>query len=120
MRKVKAFTLLEVLIAMVILAIAFIAILKTTQANINSTIKVRQSLAANWVAMNVFSAIQIGLVPKPTDGTPGAGDESIFNQKWQWLISTDQTADKSTYERITIDVSRNGKRYQRLIGFIKR
>ncbi len=114
MKKAKAFTLIEVLVAMVILAIAFIAILQTTQTNINSSSKVRASLSANWVAMDVFAKLKMGLISEPA-----TGKENILGVSWNWRVSDDKTADQSGFKRIVIDVSAQGKRYQHLIGFIK-
>lgn len=114
MKKAKAFTLIEVLVAMVILAIAFIAILQTTQTNISSSNKVRASLSANWVAMDVYAKLKIGLIKVPT-----SGKENILGQSWNWKISDDHSAEQSSFKRIVIDVASQDNYHQHLIGFIK-
>lgn len=116
--KQRAFTLLEVLIALIILAIAFIAVLKTTQSNIRSSIHVKNSLAADWVAMNVYSELQMGIISLSKDNTSLQGTMSMLQSDWTWKVSLDKGSGVSSFKRIAIDVYQGNKRYQHLVGFV--
>lgn len=113
----KGFTLIEVLIALIILAIAFIAVIETSQTSIINSGKVKDALASHWVAIDVLSEIQLGLLPKPTSGGATSGEMQMLSQQWQWQAKVDQGSNEG-FVRIAIEVSANGRRYQRLIGFI--
>jgi type II secretion system protein I len=119
LKKNNAFTLIEILIALVILAIAFMAVLRTTQSNIISAIHVKSALASDWVAMNIYSEIQLGIIQLPKSNAPVQGTMSMLQSDWNWSISLDQGSGVSSFKRIAIDVTQNGKRYQHLIGFVK-
>ena len=118
MKKHSAFTLLEILVALAILAIAFLAILRTTESNIANSIHVKKSLAAHWIAMNVLSKLELGLIEKPADGNDVSANVSMLNSQWHWVAHIDKGSGKSTFMRIAIDVYQHKKRYQHLIGFI--
>ena len=120
LKKHKGFTLIEVLIALIVLAIAFTALFETTRSNVTSSITIRKALVSNWVAMNVFSTIALGLSPKPQPGSDIQGSETMLGTDWQWTASTDQTITTSSgLERVVITVYQNGKSSQRLVGFVQ-
>lgn len=119
-QRANAFTLIEVLIALIVLAIAFTALFETTRSNINSSITIKKALVSNWVAMNVFSSIELGLAPKPAPGSNTEGSETMLGTEWQWTASTDQAiTDSSGLERIVITVYQQGKPCQHLVGFVQ-
>jgi general secretion pathway protein I len=117
--KNDGFTLLEVLIALVILAIAFIAVLNTTQSNIRSAIHVKKALASDWVAINVYSELQMGILQLSPDSTSLQGTMNMMQSDWNWQVNLDKGSGVSSFKRIAIDVTQKGKRYQHLVGFIK-
>ena len=69
----NAFTLIEVLIALFIIAIALAAAIQATNQSVRATRHVRNTTIAHFVAMNVLSEIQVGLLPVPTGDTPTDG-----------------------------------------------
>lgn len=119
-RTTVGFTLIEVLIALIILAIAFTALFETTQSNVSSSLTIKKSLVSNWVAMNAFSTIELGLSPKPRPGSNTEGSETMLGMNWQWTASTNQaiTTDAGI-EQVTINVYQQEKRYQHIVGFVK-
>ncbi len=119
LRKNNAFTLLEILIALLILAIAFMAVLRTTQSNITSAIRVKSALTSEWVALNIYSEIQIGIIQLPKSNASLQGTTSMLQSDWNWSVTLDKGSGVSSYKRIAIDVTQHGKHYQHLIGFVK-
>ena len=59
-KKNNAFTLIEVLIALVILAIALVAIIKAVGDNARTSSKIKDITIANWVGNDVIKNIQFG------------------------------------------------------------
>lgn len=87
------FTLIEVLIALAIIAIALTAIIKATSNDIIDTQTLQNKSIAHWVAMNSLSEIQLGMIPL-TSGSQRSGTTSMLNQDWFWNARVTTTADK--------------------------
>ena len=51
-RKDRGFTLLEMLVALTVLAIALLAALRASSAGVQNTVEIRNRLLAGWVAQN--------------------------------------------------------------------
>lgn len=111
----QGFTLIEVLIALVILAIAFTAVMFLMRSNIHQTNTVKSKLTANWVAMNVISSIQLGLQDPPTKDVNMHGQDQTL--QWQATLSENSNPH---YQRITVKVYQNGHRLAQRDGFIWR
>lgn len=62
MRRLSGFTLIEVLIALAILAIAICAVLKTLGDSARNASQLQTKLAAHWLAMNKVAECQVGLL----------------------------------------------------------
>lgn len=112
------FTLIEVLIALLILAIALIAVTKATQDSIRDTARVQDRIIAQWVGLNVISRMQIGLISPPKIDSASENTVKMMNQNWRWRAAV--VSGVSEYERITVSVYRQGEKSQlaKLTGFI--
>ena len=89
MKKNKVgFTLIEVLIALMIIAIALAATVRATNDSIRATIHVRNTTIAHYVAMNVLSQIQMGLVQLSHNQTALSGDMSAMGKEWHGQATT--------------------------------
>lgn len=108
-----AFTLIEVLVALVILAIALTAVLETTQTSIQHSARASHALTAHWVAMDVMSKLQLHLLPCPSHGTL-----LMQHRYWDWKAQRDQ-ASHAGFTRVAVRVSYNGKHYPPLLGFVQ-
>lgn len=112
------FTLIEVLIALLILTIALFAIIKAVQDGIHDTIRVQDRMEAHWVAMNVLSRMQVGLLSLPTKENPITGWEHLLSQRWRWEAGVDQGG-SDYYERTYVNVYRDQNRVAHLVGFVR-
>jgi general secretion pathway protein I len=99
--KIAGFTLIEVLVALVVITIALTAVLVATQTYIKSTNYLRSKTMAQWVAMNLVSDLQTGLISP--DKEQLTGETSIMNHSWQWSI--DSQTSSQTMKQLLIRVS---------------
>lgn len=83
MKKHDAFTLLEVLIALMIIAIALSAAVYTTHQSIRIATRVRNNTLAHFVAMDTLSEMQVGLASVPTSSST-LGQTKMGEQEWKW------------------------------------
>lgn len=80
----KGFTLIEVLVALMIIAIALAAAVRATNESIRVTRHVRSVTIAHFVAMNVLSEIQIGMLPMSQSGNEIHGQTNMLGREWMW------------------------------------
>ena len=81
----KGFTLIEVLIALVILAISLTAVYKAIAYDIQNTSYVENKAMAEWVGMNVMASAQIGSINLTPD-VPINGTSEMRGKIWQWKL----------------------------------
>jgi len=104
-RQDAGFTLIEVLIALTIIAIALTALLKSTAQTVSSTHRLKEKNISHWVAMQGVSMIQLGLIAVKTNEEI-TQVTNMLNQRWYWRAKVTPTLVKSV-ETITVRVSRN-------------
>ncbi len=97
MTKSAGFTLLEVMVALAICAMAGIAAMQATGEHINHLSTIEEQTYASWVAENV-------IVEQRTKGDKWAGkngtkgSETLAGYEWYWRQDVVATADKSFVE----------------------
>jgi general secretion pathway protein I len=118
--KQVGFTLIEVLIALAILAIALPAIIKATSDSIHSTAYLREKTVAHWAMLNALSRVQLGLLPLP-DASGEEGKEQQLNKEYFWHIGIDSAEDPYVLRvAITVRDKLNGRILDRGLGFVRR
>lgn len=115
----QGFTLLEVLIALVILATALTAlVLVVIEAN-NQTSYLTDKTAAHWVAMNVLAEVRLGLIPIDSVNVEQEGESPIFNKTWRWQAQATATADNKILA-VTVKVGNiRSKPIASMRGFVR-
>ena len=114
------FTLLEVMVALTIIAISLGALLSTSGAQATSVGYLKQKTLAHWVAVNELTQIRIN------KEFPDLGDKkdstNMANHDWYWIRTTKKTEDKDALE-VTFTMYAD-KEYQQsltsLIGYATR
>lgn len=105
MIKNKGFTLIEVLLALSIIAIALTALIKATAQTVANTSRIKEKSISHWVAMQGVSMIQLGLLTVPANQEI-TQVTNMLGQRWYWRAKLQSTAIKHM-QQINITVSKN-------------
>ena len=89
-KRKKGFTLLEVLVAMVILSISLLAAIKVASEVTNSAIYLQEKTIAQWVAMNKVAEMR--LAKKLPKAGRTNGEDEMGGRSWRWDILVKNTA----------------------------
>ena len=100
-RTAAGFTLLEVLVALAVIALSMGAIIKATGDYTNNQSYLRDRTMALWVARNVLVQFQVDKEwPKVGERK---GTQEMGNREWRWLAVTSQT-DEDELRRLDVEV----------------
>jgi general secretion pathway protein I len=102
--RASGFTLLEVLIALLILSLVLVALIRAAGLQAQALNHHRDSTLAQWVAANVAAELR-------AEGAPSVGRQQgetrMGAQRWRWLAETSDT-DVERLRRIEITVYEAG------------
>lgn len=116
----RGFTLLEVLIALAVLAIAMLAVIGTAGTSTHIAAQLRDKTLAHWVAMNELTALRVA--PTWPELGKQEDDAEMGGRKWHWEAKVVTTSDPDLL-RVDIDVSDAADKDQvvsSLTGFLGR
>jgi general secretion pathway protein I len=97
----SAFTLIEIMVALAIIALTMGAIIENTTASTRNAAYLRDKTVASWVALN-----QITLVRAKRQWSSKSnkhGTVEMAGREWNWKMSIQKT-DDSNMRRLTVDV----------------
>ena len=105
-KRQRAFTLIEILVAVTIIAVALGAIVRGMAMYANNAGYLRQKTVALWVAHDRLTELE--LEPAwPAEGRSD-GDAEMGGFKWRWFVEVKKTPD-DRLRRIDIRVQRKEK-----------
>ena len=113
------FTLLEVVVALAVVAVALSAIIQTTGGFISNQAYLRDKTMAHWVARNALTEWRLSR-DWPTLGEH-TGSVEFGKHEWDWSIQVIQT-DEEDMRRLDVEVrplSAEGNPLAVLSGFVK-
>ncbi len=105
MMNTRGFTLIEVLIALVVLAIGLLALMQGSGNHLKNASQLQDRIVASWVAHNRFNQYQLdtGWVQVGTT----SGLEEMLGQTWHWRTLTEELANtdiRPYLRQVTIEV----------------
>jgi general secretion pathway protein I len=115
--KTNGFTLIEVLLALAIIAIALTALLKATSQDVENTSRIKEKTISHWIAEQGVNMIQLGLL-QPNQSQESTQATIMLGEKWFWRAAVQSTPIKRL-QKIVISVSQNqsGPFREALIAF---
>ena len=96
-------TLIEVLVALAIIAIALTAVIKATSQNIRGTGYLQKKTIALWVAEQAMNEVRVGLVKTSSDSRNDSHESHMLDRDMYWHAIQAATGNKSI-KKITINV----------------
>lgn len=90
-RRARGFTLLEVLVALAVVAIALGAALTTAYRQVHNLVELRDRTYAHWVAMDLAAAWRLGL--QNDAGSDTNGSLQMGGRTYYWSIKRASSAD---------------------------
>ncbi|MFD2165439.1 type II secretion system minor pseudopilin GspI [Thalassotalea euphylliae] len=102
MNKLRGFTLIEVMLAMAVFAIAGVALMGAAQNNFDNLSRLEQKTVANWVASNQLTAAVLDTKQWPPKNNR-KGEVEMAGSKWYWQQKVERTQD-SALRSVTIEV----------------
>lgn len=119
-RRVRAFTLLEVLVALAIVAVGMVAVFVQAGQATHATALMRDKSMASWIAMNRMTEISLEAgFPDPGEG---GGTVEFGDRRWLWREEISDTPSPAI-RRVDIRVSlenRPDQTLHTLSGFLGR
>ena len=104
-RRPRGFTLIEVLVALLIVAFGMGAVLTALTSAAENTIRLRDKTFAEWVGFNQLSTARLASLPPAVGRTESAQDVEFAGTRWHWQQTVD-AMDIPGLQRITITVRR--------------
>jgi general secretion pathway protein I len=100
-KRLRAFTLVEVLVALAVIAIALLALTRAATLQVQSFDGLRERTLAGWVASNVLAETRIATRFPPV--TRSDGHMQMAGRDWHWTRDVKATANIAI-RRIDISV----------------
>ncbi len=117
MKRQPGFTLLEVLVALAVLAIAMGAIIGAATQSINTVATLRDQTFASWVALNQVNALLLETKPWPEEGSR-TGNTELASRAWRWEARFHKTEDPDLRRlELTVRAGEAGSELSKLIAF---
>ncbi|WP_157995581.1 type II secretion system minor pseudopilin GspI [Peristeroidobacter soli] len=100
-RLTAGFTLIEVLVALIVVGLGMLAVIQTVSQTANNTAYIRDKTIAHWIAMNQLT--QVRLQPNAPAIDKTSDEVKMAGREWRWTMEVKQTPVESI-RRIEVNV----------------
>lgn len=113
----KGFTLIEVMVALTIVAFSLTAIAASMNQMIDAANAMRERTYASWIAQNKITELRLANVIPEVSST--SGDVEYANSEWFWRAEVSETGIENFY-RVEVSISLADSEYviRTVTGFI--
>ena len=113
----KGFTLIEVMVALTIVAFSLTAVAASMSQMIDAATTMRDRTYASWIAQNKITEIRLANTI-PEVGT-SSGEIEFGNTDWEWRVAISESGIEN-FMRIDVSVSLAGEEYviRTVTGFV--
>jgi general secretion pathway protein I len=112
----QGFSLLEVLVAVAILAIALFAVIHATQQASRTSAYLQEKLSAHILCADLMANVRTGVIPV-VSGDTKKGDSVILGRTLQWEIQVESMGDLAI-SRIRVTVSNSHQELASLRAYV--
>ena len=102
----RGFTLIEVLAALVIVALGMLGVIQAVTQTARNGTYLREKTIAHWVAMNVITEQR--LQSGPPQASEASDEVELAGQRWRWTLKVTQTSVDSM-RRMDVEVRPSDK-----------
>ena len=116
-RQSRGFTLLEVMVALAIVALSLTAVAASMNQMIGAATAMQERTYASWIAQNKIAEMRLANVMPEVDTT--SGEVEFANTRWVWRAVVSETGIEN-FRRIDVTVSDEDDNYEirTVTGFI--
>ena len=100
-RRPRAFTLLEVMVALAIIALSLMAIASKMSRMIDTSNSMRERTYASWIAQNKITELRLANVVPEVSTT--SGDVEYANSTWRWRAVISESGIENLF-RVDVEV----------------
>lgn len=100
-RFTAGFTLIEVLVALIVVGLGMLAVIQTVSQTASNTSYIRDKTIAHWIAMNQLTQVRLQPSAPPVDKS--SDEVEMAGRKWRWTMEVKQTPVESI-RRIEVNV----------------
>jgi len=115
--RVRGFTLLEVLVALVVAVLSLGAVLAAVSQMADTGLTLRERTYASWIGQNKITELRLAnVLPEVSESN---GEIEYADQEWAWSAKISETGIENLF-RVDVDISRPGSNdvIRSVIGFI--
>ncbi|UTW45576.1 type II secretion system minor pseudopilin GspI [bacterium SCSIO 12696] len=106
---IRGLALVEVLVALAVVAIALPALLNSVEGITDGTSHMRDKAMAQWIASDRLTQRAINRRLGQTGGTNSSGEVEMAGQRWQWRMVVREAPTNPNFQQVEVSVFRFGQ-----------